>query len=127
MSDTKPTEPQDEITDIFLWANQTDAIKNDFDIELFLFNKNYTPYSVGVANDLARHLAPVFLYDLVNSVNLGAGTGLSVREFELSEAEEGVLLRTRLEKVGRAETLLHLINHERSSIEQFSDEESTLR
>ena len=29
------SEVQDETTDIFLWANQTDARKNDLDIELF--------------------------------------------------------------------------------------------
>ena len=30
-----------ETTDIFLWANQNDAKKNDLQIELFLFSKNY--------------------------------------------------------------------------------------
>lgn len=31
-------------TDIsLLWANNTDAVKNDLDVEFFLFNKNYTP------------------------------------------------------------------------------------
>ena len=31
-----------ETTDIFLWANNTDGVKNDLDVELFLFNKNYS-------------------------------------------------------------------------------------
>jgi hypothetical protein len=56
-------------------------------------------------------------------VNLGAGTGLSVRDFELSDGEENTLLRTDLEKVGRAETLIHLIEHERHDIVEFSEEE----
>jgi hypothetical protein len=54
---------------------------------------------------------------------MGAGTGLSVRDFELSEGEENVLLRTDLAKVGRAETLLHLIEKERHDIVEFSQEE----
>lgn len=110
-------------TDIFLWANQTDAIKNDLDVEFFLFNKNYTPYSTQVSDELAAQIKPLFLFDLVNQVNLGAGTGLSVRDYELSEQEENVLLRTDLEKVGRAATLIHLIEKERGDIVVFSESE----
>ena len=112
-----------ETTDIFLWANQTDAIKNDLEMEVFLFNKNYTPFSLRFSSDLERQIRVLFLYDIVNDVNLGAGTGLSVRDFELSDAEEGVLLRTELEKVGRAATLLNLIETQRAEIVEFSEEE----
>jgi hypothetical protein len=112
-----------ETTDIFLWANNTDGIKNQLDVEFFLFNKNYTPYSTHFANDLNAQIKPLFLFDLINFVNMGAGTGLSVRDFELSEGEENVLLRTDLAKVGRAETLIHLIEKERHDIVEFSQEE----
>ena len=61
------------------------------------------------------------MFDYINFVNLGAGTGLSVRDYELSEGEENTLLRTELEKVGRAETLIHLIEHERDDIVEFSE------
>jgi len=112
-----------ETTDIFLWANNTDGIKNQLDVEFFLFNKNYTPYSTHFSSDLNAQIKPLFLFDLVNFVNMGAGTGLSVRDFELSEGEENTLLRTDLEKVGRAETLIHLIEKERHDIVEFSQEE----
>lgn len=112
-----------ETTDIFLWANNTDGIKKDLDVEFFLFNKNYTPYSTHFASDLNAQIRPLFLYDLINFVNLGAGTGLTVRDFELSDGEENSLLRTDLPKVGRAETLLHLIEHERNDMAEFSHEE----
>ncbi len=112
-----------DTTDIFLWANNTDGIKNELDVEFFLFNKNYTPYSTHFASDLNSQIKPLFLFDLVNFVNMGAGTGLSVRDFELSEGEENTLLRTDLAKVGRAETLLHLIEKERHDIVEFSQEE----
>lgn len=112
-----------EKTDIFLWANNTDGVKNDLDVEFFLFNKNYTPFSTHFASELNVQIKPLFLYDLINFVNLGAGTGLMVRDYEKSEGEENVLLRTDLENVGRAETLLHVIEHERHDIVEFSEEE----
>lgn len=119
---TNPQQPE-QTTDIFLWANQTDARKNQLDIELFLFNKNYTPLSMPISSNVEQQLRPLFLFDYINHVTLGAGTGLSVRDYELSEAEENVLLRTDLEKVGRAETLIHLIEHERADIVEFSETE----
>ncbi|PID32930.1 hypothetical protein CR969_03475 [Candidatus Saccharibacteria bacterium] len=117
------SENKSQPTDIFLWANQTDAVKNDINIELFIFNKNYTPYFMKTSSDLEKQLRPMFLFDYINQVNLGAGTGLSVRDFELSEAEESVLLRTDLAKVGRAETLINLIENERADIVEFSETE----
>lgn len=116
-------EEKTESTDIFLWANNIDGIKKELDVEFFLFNKNYTPYTTSFSSELNSQIKPLFLYDLINFVNMGAGTGLSVRDFELSEKEDNVLLRTDLEKVGRAETLLHLIEHQRSDIVEFSEEE----
>jgi hypothetical protein len=117
--ETQSTEP----TDIFLWANNTDAIKKDLDVEFFLFNKNYTPYSTNFSNDLNAQIKPLFLFDYINFVTMGAGTGLSVRDYELSDGEENVLLRTDLAKVGRAETLLHLIEKERHDIVEFNEQE----
>lgn len=116
-------EPTRDITDIFLWANTTDAIKNDLDIEFFLFNKNYTPYSTHFSSELNAQIKPLFLYDILGFVTMGAGTGLSVRDFELSDGEDNILLRTDLSKVGRAETLIHLIEKERHDILEFSEEE----
>lgn len=110
-------------TDIFNWANQTDAVKNELRVEFFLFNKNYTPYTTTISDDLDSQIKSLFLYDIINDVNLGAGTGLSVRDYELSEKEENTLLRTDLPKVGRADTLLHLIEHERHDIVEFSEQE----
>jgi len=116
-------EQEQETTDIFLWANNTDGVKKELDVDFFLFNKNYTPYSTSFSTDLNAQIKPLFLYDMINFVNLGAGTGLSVRDFELSEGEENTLLRTDLVKVGRAETLIHLIEKERHDIVEFSQEE----
>lgn len=117
------TEETRMATDIFLWANNTDGVKKELEVELFLFNKNYTPYSTKFDANLNAQIKPLFLFGLINDVNLGAGTGLSVRDFELSDSEDNVLLRTDLEKVGRAETLIHLIEHQRKDIVEFDEGE----
>lgn len=116
-------EATNETTDIFLWANNTDGIKKELDVEIFLFNKNYTPYSTNFLSNLNTQVKPLFLYDILGFVTMGAGTGLSVRDFELSDGEDNTVLRTDLEKVGRAETLIHLIENERHDIVEFSEEE----
>ncbi len=114
---------QDESLDIFLWANNIDSIKKDLNIDLFLFNKNYTPYSLGFSSELDLQIRSLFLLDILNFINLGAGTGLTIREFESSEAEENVLLTTKLPRVVKAETLLNLIKTQFRDIVEFSQAE----
>ena len=121
--DAETEETKHEPTDIFQWANATDAVKGELNIEFFLFNKNYTPYTTTIGNELDAQLKPVFLYDLMNYVTLGAGIGLSVRDYEMSEKEENVLLRIELGKVNHAQTLINLIEHERAEIVEFAHEE----
>jgi hypothetical protein len=71
----------EEHVDIFQWANLTDGAKNDLDVEFFLFNKNFIPYTTSFSSELNSQIKPLFLFDLINFVNMGAGTGLSVRDF----------------------------------------------
>lgn len=120
-SDT--TESTYQPTDIFNWANLIDGEKNNLDIELFVFNKNYTPYTLRHDSALETQIRALFLYDIINDVNMGAGTGLTVHEFEKSDGGEDILLRTQLENVGRAETLLHLLEAERADVDEFSETE----
>lgn len=112
-----------DATDIFLWANNTDGIKKNIDVEIFLFNKNYTPYTTRFASELDAQVRPLFLYDAINVVQLGAGTGMAVRDYASSDGEENTLPTIALDKVGRAETLIHLIEHERHDIMEFSEQE----
>ncbi len=120
---TQTTETPREPTDIFQWANLTDANKKELDVEFFLFNRNFTPYVTTVANELDAQLKPLFLLDMMSQVELGAGTGLTVRDYELMEKEDNVLLRTDLEKVRHADNLIHIIEHERHDIVEFSEQE----
>lgn len=116
-----------ETTDIFQWANATDARKAELDVEFFLFNRNFTPYSTTIGNELDAQLKPLFLLDMMSQVELGAGTGLTVRDYEMSEKEENVLLRTDIENVRHADSLIHIIEHERHDIVEFSEQEHEIK
>ncbi|HRQ86679.1 MAG TPA: DUF4868 domain-containing protein, partial [Candidatus Saccharibacteria bacterium] len=55
------------------------------------------------------------------------GTGMSVRDYELSESEENVVLHTTVEKVANAQSLINLIDHERHEIVTFSEVEHEMK
>ncbi|MDO4220373.1 MAG: DUF4868 domain-containing protein [Candidatus Saccharibacteria bacterium] len=109
--------------DVFQWANSVDEIKNNVSVELFLFNKNYTPYKVRYSDTLMQVIKSMFMLEAVEYVIKEADKGLECREYELSDGEDKVIYRIELEKVGRAETLIHLIEHEYKDIAFFSDDE----
>ena len=113
----------EEAFDVFHWANEVDEIKNNVSVELFLFNKNYTPYKVRYSEALTSSVKQVFMQEAVKYIIEEADKGLECREYEKSDGEEKVIYRTKLSKVGRAETLLHLIEQEYRDIDFFSDNE----
>ena len=113
----------EESFDVFHWANEVDEIKNNVSVELFLFNKNYTPYKVRYSEALTNSVKQVFMQEAVKYIIEEADKGLECREYERSDGEEKVIYRTKLSKVGRAETLLHLIEQEYRDIDFFSDNE----
>lgn len=109
--------------DVFLWANEIDEIKNNVSVELFLFNKNYTPFKVRYSDSLTNNVKAMFMNEAVQYVIKEAEKGLECREYEKSDGEDKVIYRTDLEKVGRAETLIHLIENEYKDIDFFTDNE----
>lgn len=109
--------------DVFQWANSVDEVKNNVSVELFLFNKNYTPYKVRYSDALMSAIKSTFMLEAVEYVIKEADKGLECREYELSDGEDKVIYRIELEKVGRAETLIHLIENEYKDIAFFTDDE----
>lgn len=109
--------------DVFQWANNVDEIKNNVSVELFLFNKNYTPYKVRYSDSLMQNIKSLFMLEAVEYIIKEADKGLECRDYELSDGEDKVIYRIELEKVGRAETLIHLIEHEYRDIAFFTDNE----
>lgn len=109
--------------DIFQWANNIDAEKRELNVELFLFNKNYTPYSIRHSSALAYQLPPLFLYDLIGDATKGAVVGSALAELEAFDSSRHMIAHTPLEKVGRAATLLHIIENEHDDILEFSNDE----
>lgn len=109
--------------DVFKWANSIDEIKNNVSVELFLFNKNYTPFKVRYSEVLTQTVRSMFMLEAVEYIIKEADKGLECRDYELTDGEDKVIYRIALEKVGRAETLLHLIEHEYKDISYFTDNE----
>lgn len=109
--------------DVFLWANEVDEIKNNVSVELFLFNKNYTPFKVRYSDKLTNSVKAMFMNEAVGYIIKEADKGLECREYEKSDGEDKVIYRTDLSNVGRAETLLHLIENEYKDIDYFTDNE----
>lgn len=117
----------EEKFDVFQWANEVDEIKNNVSVELFLFNKNYTPYKVRYSDSLTGNVKEMFMNAAIKCVIEGADKGLECRDYEISDGEDKVVYRTELSKVGRAETLIQLIEHEYKDIDFFSDDEYEFR
>ncbi|MDR0887148.1 MAG: DUF4868 domain-containing protein [Candidatus Nomurabacteria bacterium] len=116
-----------EVVDLFLWANQMEPVKNEVKIELFLFNKNYTPYKIRYSDDLMAQVRTLFVVDLVNFVNSGAEKGLTVQKYGDNTGENDTVYQIGLGEVGRLETLLHLIDKNYTEIELFNEADHDFR
>lgn len=109
--------------DVFQWANNVDEIKNNVSVELFLFNKNYAPYKVRYSEGLTQTVKAMFMLEAVDFIVKEAEKGLECRDYEMSDGEDKVIYKIPLEKVERAESLIHLIEHEYKDINYFTDNE----
>lgn len=107
--------------DVFQWANQIEEYKNNVSCELFLFNKNYTPFKVRYSDKLTASVKAMFMMEAVTYVIKEADKGLEQREYEKSDGESQVVYRTDLKNVTRAESLINLIEKEYKDIEYFND------
>lgn len=121
-----PEQDQDDNyqeTDVFAWANNLLAYKEELKIELFLVSKSYIPYRTNLAAELKKQLEPLLIDGLLEYLFEGAETGMIVRGFEQAEAENGVLQRTRVSKVEKARDTLRWIQTQEHEIETFSDDD----
>ena len=112
--------------DIFQWANWADANKKDLLIDLFIFNKNFTPYVLPLkTSTIEDQMRSLFLYDMINFVETGAAVGLSIRDYATNDQIDNVLMYSELESIQRAHTLVYFLGDDR--ISQFDDQEHELK
>jgi hypothetical protein len=109
-----------QTSDIFLWANQTDAVKDQLEIDLFLFTKGFTVYSTKYDQKLKQQLKVLFLYDMISGVQTGAASGLVVRELDQLDREDNVVMRTDLDKVEHAQEVIEQIAYGEAQLETFN-------
>ena len=112
-----------ELFDVYSWATEVDEIKNNVSAELFLFSKNYTPFKIRYSDQLTGAVKSMFMQNAVKYIMEEASNGLEYREYEKSDGEDKIIYLTKLKKVGRAETLIHLIENEYKDIDYFSENE----
>jgi hypothetical protein len=114
-------------TDVFAWANNLVQYKDELKIDLFFFNKNYTVYKTTRSKVLDKQMEPIFIDEILEYMLEGADNGLIVRGFEDAEAEENVLMRTRLKNVEKAKETLNWLKTQMHEIELFNDEEHDIK
>ncbi|MBL8159773.1 DUF4868 domain-containing protein [Candidatus Saccharibacteria bacterium] len=114
------TAADNNLTDIFQWANNVEAVRDLLEVELYLVDKHYGVYTAMYDAGLKRDMAAYFLKGILKDVNAGAARGMSVRDFELAEDEEGVLQHTRLPRVEHAADVIANIEEAGADIEPFS-------
>lgn len=114
---------QPPVTDIFAWANNVEGMKDQLGVELFLFNKKYTVYSMSYSGELGQQLRGLFLFDLLKYVNEGPDEGMKVRTFEEAEGEELVIQRTHVDMVDKANYVMHQLTELSDDIVPFVHEE----
>lgn len=116
-----------ELFDVYAWATEVGEVKNNVSAELFLFSKNYTPFKIRYSESLTGAVKTLFMQNAVNFVTEESLKGLEYREYEKSDGEDNIIYLTTLPKVGRAETLIHLIENEYKDIDYFSEKEQDFK
>ena len=109
--------------DLFGWANLAEQHKKDFGIEVYLFNRFFTPFRLNLDKAIANQAKTIFLYDLINAVNQGAETGLSVVPYEIIDKTKDVVLTASLDEVERASYLLDFLKNRQNEIADYSFDE----
>ena len=122
-----PTKPARAETDIFAWAGNVEGARDALNIDLFLFNKKYTVYSVHTARELELHLRQLFLLEMLNYISSGPDQGMVVRTFEEAEGEELVIQRTELSNVENAVYMLQQIEEPLDDVQLFRDDEHDIK
>ncbi|HEX6462050.1 MAG TPA: Kiwa anti-phage protein KwaB-like domain-containing protein [Candidatus Saccharimonadales bacterium] len=116
-------QPNNDDTDVFLWATNTEPLKDELKVELYFFDKHYAVYTVNFAENLKQQIKKLFLTDMLRYVHEGAAKGMSVRDFEMSEKEDNVLQRTALPRVEYAADVISTIEEAGADLELFAEDQ----
>lgn len=107
--------------DIFQWANSVDAVKDEMDIDLFVFTKNYTVYSLAHNPKLAGRLRQLFLLDIIGTVQTGAATGMAVRDIYKDDNVENAIDFVPVERVVHGQEVIEQIAFGESTIDVYRE------
>jgi hypothetical protein len=115
LADQTVEESNYQETDVFAWANNLVQYKDELQFDLYFFNRNYVVYKTTRSKALEKQMEPIFIDEILEY------------GFEEAEAEENVLMRTRLSNVEKAKEVLNWLKHQAHEIELFDDEEHDIK
>lgn len=121
MANTKPTE------DIFAWANNLMADREEYDIQLFYFSKNGVIHSLNNAATIKDRLRVLFLDSMMESVLDLAEIGDPVRKYEETVKGDQCIAWLALEKVAKAHNVVLWLQDHPSEVERFNEAEHSLK
>lgn len=110
-------------TDIFEWANRVDAVKEDVEVDLFLFTKHYTVYSFAHSPRLVGRLKQLFLLDIIGTVETGAATGMAIRDIYKDDNVENAIDYVPVERVQHAQEIIEQITHGEETLTLYREDD----
>lgn len=116
-----------EAPDIFLWSNHADAAKDELEVSVYVFTKNYIVYQLPHTSLLKPYIKRMFLYENINQVSMGAATGMTVRNINVDDGQtENVIDTVELGEVQHAQSVIEQIAYG-DDIELFNHQDHGLK
>lgn len=113
-------------TDIFQWANSVDAAKDDIEVDLFVFTKHYTVFSLAHSPRLTGRLKQLFLLDIIGTVETGAATGMAIRDIHVDDNVENAIDFIDLKSVSHAQEVIEQIAYD-EKLALFREQDHEIR
>jgi hypothetical protein len=121
---TKPSTPTN---DVFAWANNLMADREEYAIQLFFINKNYVVYSLNTDKSLEDRVRRLFLDGVMEDTFDTAERANEVRRYEETLKGDGNIAWLPLDKVSRAKDVLTWIEDHAVDIERFNSDEYDIK
>lgn len=113
--------------DVFAWANNIMADREDYAVQLFFLSKNAVVYSLNNAQTTKDRLRVLFLDGLMEAVFDTAEHGGQARRYEDTIRDDGNIAWMALEKVARADQTIGWLEEHPTEVDRFTAAEHDLK
>lgn len=119
--------PAPERNDIFLMANNLVGELEEYELQLFLINKNYVLYSLNTGETVKERLRRLFLDQFIEDVLTAAENGAQVLDYAATLKNDGNIAWLPVDKTRRVDSVVRWIEEHGVDIERFSEDEHDLK